>query len=746
MNRPERRTALAAAALLAAGFPARGAGPDTHLFEARVPDGKTVVFLPAADIESRDDAAAWLRWAGESLPGGRGKLRAAWDEETIELELFGMAAPGLLHEGDDAVDPAGRVRFVLAETPAPGAEHVRVRLAALPGSDEATPDTMCLTNVWILSRERFFDRCREAADAGRILDARKAVANLLDSGPVHPGTPGFDAWRAAIDDFCSEMPGLEARVVFLNRGDNRLRVRTGGRILDIPPGKQDVAKPPSNATEVKWEAWSEPVRGSEDDYEPEPGTHSWSRFGDDVTVPFDRVVGHRKGNPRLFLPDGAIPPEAKAAGVEAVVNYEASGRPVPAELKWEGSRAYVEIEPRNAVKSVRLSASGWRDAAFHPADGIVIRQRGETAELKGSPMRRDVKPWPEAIPVAIVWNGFVGPAVLRADGLPGISEQTLDPARPEYSLPIAAALAAESDETAAKPVSLKVVYGASATTIHTNVVVRRGERPAVVRFELPRTEVRPSVDTSKVPRWPTQTQIKAARAWLSSRHPEAPGLLMLAESDDKEVRDRAVTLLRALQGFWPVPALENEHTRTLRALTAHLAVCPGCHEHPSVGDPKQEAFRELGWQPDDQSSFCRDTIRYDKRFQWPWDRDMLMSLFAGYWKKECRAALDPGDSGRGAALDKAFKRWRGVNAKKNEQSDHEPFIRAYRHIETCPGCGFCSPFRGRIAKAPDFEARRAALFRGLVQAENAMSDREVDAIVKEFARLEREKTEKGAAQ
>ena len=136
---------------LAAAVSSLGAGPDTHLFEARVPDGNTVVFLPAADVESPDDAAAWLRWAGESLPGGRKSLRAVWDEETVELELFGMAAAGLLHAGDDAVDPAGRVRFVLAETPQPGAVSVRVKLDSLPGAGAATPDAMCLTNVWIFS-------------------------------------------------------------------------------------------------------------------------------------------------------------------------------------------------------------------------------------------------------------------------------------------------------------------------------------------------------------------------------------------------------------------------------------------------------------------------------------------------------------------------------------------------------------------------------------------------------------------
>ena len=678
-----RACPFSAILLLAAAVSSLGAGPDTHLFEARVPDGNTVVFLPAADVESPDDAAAWLRWAGESLPGGRKSLRAVWDEETVELELFGMAAAGLLHAGDDAVDPAGRVRFVLAETPQPGAVSVRVKLDSLPGAGAATPDAMCLTNVWILSRDTFFDHCQASVDAGRPLDARRTIAGLLDAGPVHPATPGYQGWREAIDLFCRANRGVEAAFRVRNGGEDPLRFRIGdGDVVDIAPGRTRDMRPDPDATAVDWTAWSEPVRADDDDYVPQKGRRSWVRFGDDVELTFDGRVGRLKDDPLLRLPEGAVPDGEEP---EALVVYaDDPGRAVPPKaVSHGGGRLAVSVEPRRAVSSVRLRADGWKNAEFRPAGGApVAARRGEEAALDGSPMEKAVVPPPKE------------KAVPRNESEPRVVSES-----PKPSPPAAA------------------------------------------------------VSAAPAPPWPPRPAVADAKTWLSGTDSAKPGLLVLAAGDEKDVRDRAVTYLRVLQGYWPVPGCENEYTRTFRAMVAHIAGCfdETCSFHiPDAADPKREALRLLGWPTEDQKTFCGNTIRDDGRFEWPWDKDMLRSMWIGRWKEDCRKALNRTDSEWLKARDQAFDRWQGINVKTKQRSDKEPFVQAYRHVETCSGCKLCFPFRDKVVGEPDFEARRAALFRGLVQAENPLSDRgiplsdrEVDAIVKEFARLEREQNGKG---
>lgn len=365
----KRTTAVILALLL--GLPAIGEaekpnpGPDTYLFRASIPDNGMVVFLPESEIESKEDAAAYLDWARKTYPVQASRLRAVWASEKVDLPAAWPAEAALLKEEDSAVDSSGSIAFKVAEPLKNG--KFKLRLANRPAKGEASPH-LCLTNVWVLPREQLLERWKNdletRPDEGRV-EVKAQIEALRSSGRFN--LSGGEAWRTAIEDFRTNYPALWPRVRFENRTGVPVEIRYQFETNTISPGDTwsvAVKEPPADGS-VNWlaRAASDPAL-LPTDYEWSSNSIPWSHSASsDPMHFFETPPGTVKPMPTLQLKlsvDKQKPsvPFPMLAGLRATVYYK-DGNPETIQAFETNGCPCVEVRPHAPTTGISLEADGY---------------------------------------------------------------------------------------------------------------------------------------------------------------------------------------------------------------------------------------------------------------------------------------------------------------------------------------------------------------------------------------------------
>ncbi len=707
-----------AAAFLAAAAGADvpgNVGPETHLLEAKAPDGAVVAFVPSGSADGRrlvsapEDAAAWRKWAKESHPGKEVELR--WDVEPFDLEVVDADLLAWVREGDEGIDPAGRFRYAVASNPVPASGRVSLLLENAPDAKDFAPDC-CASNVWLLSRDTLFARWKESARQGGAADVRRAFRSLKRSGRF----VASPEWRAAADDFVAKMPDLRAAVRFRNGKKTPVRVRIGGMPETVPAGgswdwspREDTLPGP-----VSWEARDVgDGRSSDDDWTWSPAAEiaGFDPMGEDVDVLLSGPYGSLKPLPFLEFPAGCLPDGA----VRAELQYADGGLETVPVMARNGLPA-VECEPGRPVRQCVVRLDGWKDGAFAPEGGIASVARDRSLKLSGAPMERNLPPWKDGV-VRIVWkNGFEGNIRLRVKaGATAIVDQTVEPGTESVPIPISESLR----DTRVSETNIMVSWRSGDKKLGDQpLVVSRGTAPDEVSIVL-------SAPASKVA-WPT-ADFAALKEWFSSV------LFYLLPKDrendpilKKERRESKKSLCRLL-GFRPGQSGNPEREKTFDKMVSHIEGCSGCFAHRSSLSACAEALRSLGAESVESLT--------------AWPKEGNFRGFICDWWKECTHVLDNVFAVRidpTESLNKALERWNGEGDPRKPKT---MFAEAYVHIVCCNGCDHCRPFRNAMLKEKTFENRRAALFRALMlwdgwkwkSGERSPTSGEVDSILQRFS-------------
>lgn len=423
---------LAAVAAFAAACAAAGAAApsaETHLLRAGVRG--TYVFLPSVDVKSKDDAEAWLRWAESVFCDRPGSFHVLWDRGG-EVPLR-SAQPGdasiLLRDGDDAVDPSCRVRFEVCKAQAAGERDFSLRLAAPAAPGAGSPDVLCFTNAWVLSRDRLIERWRAllARDAARGADAvRGEVRALRGSGRFQ--RDGGEAWRAGVDAFVAGNPALWQGVSVRNETGVGVSVSVGGgKPVSVPAGAEKKIGPfrSWSARKLEWTAEPDDPRLCARDFERiGSGSAAWDPVAalPAVLALGEETFGARRAPPRLGI--GGLLPETfretpdALARLSALVSYADDPKvPVPAEIvgRNEADGPFAEIEPHRDVIQIELRAPGWQPFKAQAKDpaAVLVKAMCSASDpvsvVSKSRMRPDAKPWPKVV----VKNGTDG--MIRLD-------------------------------------------------------------------------------------------------------------------------------------------------------------------------------------------------------------------------------------------------------------------------------------------------------------------------------------------
>jgi len=341
-------------------------GPENYLFKARISDNGMVVFLPEAEIWSREDAAEYLRWARETYPAHSSRIVAKWASEDVDLAVLRSADAALLKAGDAAIDFGGKVSFSVVGPAENG--KFRLHLASLPAFGEADPG-LCLTNVWVLSRNGLLERWRKALAAdpdGAPAEVKKEIETV--SGGGRYGREGGEIWRATVEDFSTNTPALWPRVRFENRTSLPVSMRCLQAKNTIAPGGEwrvAVKDPPTDG-EVKFFARHVPVAPyQEEDYGWATNSLAWSRTAPaDAVHVFNEPPGTLLPPPYLILRikgmEGEMPP-----GLAVAVDYKGgSTETIKASMRTINGKSepVVEIKPHVPVTALALMADGYEDS------------------------------------------------------------------------------------------------------------------------------------------------------------------------------------------------------------------------------------------------------------------------------------------------------------------------------------------------------------------------------------------------
>ena len=513
---------------------AEAPGPETHLFRAELPNREMAVFLPERDISSPEDAAAYLRWARETHPAWAGRIRAVWTSDPVALPVHWQNEAAFLREGDSAVDSAGAIRFRVAGLPENG--RFRVRLETDPAAGTATPK-LCLTNIWVLSRDDLFARWRKAlADNPDTAPAevRGQIEVLTTSGRY--ARRGGAIWEAAVEDFRTNTPALWPRIRFENRTDVAVVVVCQGATITIPPSaaRTVIVKDPAN--EIPWVARLIPLPPFvAEDYEWTTNSLPWRRSAssDSVHV-FDTPPGVLKPPPTIDL------------------KFEGFGQPIPSDLrvsirykdgKEETITAYVtngvpriQVRPRVAMSAILFACdANWRswDDGEEPILGCD-EQRSMTVSAT---VKRKPSPAAQAAPSKSVSD--------HQAARPSDQPTTRPPDQPTTR---------PADHPTTQPSDHPTIGRSDDSTI------RSSETHPIVRW--PET-----VRETSVPAWPwmslTRQQIRIGAWW--------DDWLAIDTGQKKDDYDRTVALKKfdsLLQG--------QDDKGEFRRAYIHVAACKGC--------------------------------------------------------------------------------------------------------------------------------------------------------------------------
>ncbi len=488
-----RRLTALTAALLAVAQGSADAGTEgpsagTHLFRAGLRN-ETVVFFPSAEIDSPEDASAYLRWAAESHPG---RLRAVWDVDgDIPLVWAQKYDAGfLLREGDDAVDSTGRIAFVVDQPPKDGGRSFTLRLAEPIERGKASPE-ICFTNAWILSRRTLFNRWRRDLAAGRASAVRSDLRQLQESGRYK--APGGAEWEDAVEKFLADTPELWLPVHFENRADHRVLVACEGSTKSLAPGESwdaTVRTFPADGS-VHWTAWDDIGLCDKDYKTPGEGNVDWNplaRTPAPVILKGDYGVQHPA--PKILL--GDFIPAALRGRLDAVrlrvVYGDGSQTGLPIHAMPDGT-PYAEIDPHRPVETLELKAAGYqsRPVNFKGAKELPFLCRGGKWPVEKKwpsefVLRRP--PWPGHL---VVRNASGHEAKIRSDHLP-LKDRIVSSKgqEAEQSIPISLdAPELENVDEYTFDLRAKTAGTFDVTLLETNLVARRGGQDLMVEIPAP---------------------------------------------------------------------------------------------------------------------------------------------------------------------------------------------------------------------------------------------------------------------
>lgn len=729
-RRPAAFASLAcvAAAVLCGASASAGERPDEtdYLFRVSLPANAVDVFLPAREIGTREEAAAYLDWARRTHVGSKGEIRAVWDDEPVDVSLpknsnLRTNLLAFVRDGDSAVDPSGFNAFTVTNADAATGAFQLVLVGGLaPNGTRATIDPrVCLTNVWVLPRRELFARWDREAPTNAA-GVRAEIAALRDSGLFRLSVGRGKAWEAAVDAYVRGNRDLRPKIRFWNRsGVPVLLSFDGGPAEPIGSGRsfEPDLSVADDRTSFPWRARRADLDSATDaDYKWEEGDIDWNASStEDVAKTFFAPPGTLKPKPHFVLPRGAVPRGLDAAQVRAFVRY-AGQNEAEVELMQSGGSLLLSAVPHRRLESLRLSGpEGWKDGSLFPESSANLAY-GETGVLI---LKTPMQPPPVQWQSVVFTNGFANEVefsimrdkkVIFTTNIFGKASIPLkfDPEYPSReATDLFVSCLAQSDKGKAPwKQELTICRGTDRKIVNIQLdykgsQFRNGEIPAAKPSSRASETILPSSEKHV---WPTEQDVDRLKKYLEG---DPFKVVMTEGSRPGDKVAKAKETLSDWQAFWMNAQPARDVETIFRAVVAHIASCPkGCSScrtarmRPDLNKenllPKEEAFLVLGsWDVDKQRRFCRECA---EKNGWKYDWDDFEDDRQGWIDFVSKQADRPGE--KATENLKAF--WTGEN------ENGKAFANLYRSVErgTLPDRRFDG-----ILLLPTFEDRRRELFR-----------------------------------
>lgn len=703
-RRMARWIALSSVLLLAAAAfcgPAE-IGPSNWLFQvslknragASPSDGRQLlVLLPSASIRSEDDLGKYLAWCVRAHKSFSGSIRSAWDIDDIEFREpenanLSEKMTSFLRPGDSARDPSGAMSLVVTNVPGDGRGTFQLCLAERPLAPETATPAICITNLWVLSRQELLKRWEKALYYGKREEVFDEMGHLARSGRYR--LPGGSSWEQAVEQFRKLHPELRPSVLFKNESGKPILVEVEDRKMspEIPSGSSRRFPPSGERRRIAWR-----VRPADDpnltdtDYDWASGGAYWDP--EDTENVVVRLSPSSVGRELEKWPKISLTNTFDAA-VHFRMEYGENKQPLDVpprrrvDVPFEKSKYLKKKEKEKLLKEMEVRFIAESDEAERPWRRTVTIRRGQapvtlTIELErkddakaASPAQPSAKP---TAPAQKTPEASTKPAV-PVQKKPEASTKPAAPARktPEASASKpSATLQQKPSEAPAQPQN-----AAGQQTTHRNA------RPVGEKVD-----------------WPSSERITELINYFGNN---ACQTVMRGTKTDG---DEFLTLAN-WQKFWKTSGT-NGLERTFREAVAHVARCPGrceaCRERRSqntnlgsADHPKTEVFRCIGsWAPNNQKSFCNKLIDEER-----YKIENLKEDPCYWWRFCTEKKADPARSAK-AELSRF---WQGFEGNGNE------FGRFYHNVEL--GNPDFENYHKAIAHLPTFEERRRELFRMVI--------------------------------
>lgn len=475
----------------------------THLLEARTENAEVAVILSVTDIRSPEDATNYLRWTETTYPGRR--VKGIWETDPIPLAVSEPSMLPLLREGDMAVDPSGRNKFVIDKI---YDGKVSLRLERRLERNEADPH-LCLTNVWILPREALFARWKELLGSDD-LAARREIGEFFKVGLAGRDDKSRETWLAETKGFLTDNPDARAGIEFRNCAGTGVWVRVNGfaDAVAIASGEKWIWRPGASEEPGNF-AWSARGCGSaahlddrDEDWIWSTNSVAWNPYGEDLAVdlkPGTNIIGAVKNLPIVELPNDAIPQEVPTSEwIRATFRYEAT-RGVR-EAEETGELHYLQkygrwmgfASPRKIFKSCEIAIDGYEPATFAPSADAAEKplSRSDDIALQGAPLKKILLPWGN-LRVHVERNGYEGEIVFFVNA----ALWKIPDGKDEVTVLLAGRPLFKESKEERLPVSVKLHWSGSE--------FKPAEKKVEIVRGVPETQVSLSiVNAIPPPRWP----------------------------------------------------------------------------------------------------------------------------------------------------------------------------------------------------------------------------------------------------
>ena len=741
--------ACVAAAVLCGASASAAERPDEtdYLFRVSLPANAVDVFLPAREIGTREEAAAYLDWARRTHAGSKGEIRAVWDDEPVDVALpknsnLRTNLLAFVRDGDSAVDPSGFNAFTVTNADAAtGAFQLVLAGGREPDGTRAPLDPrVCLTNVWVLPRRELFARWDREAPTNAA-GVRAEIAALRDSGLFRLSVGRGKAWETAVDAYVRGNRDLRPKIRFWNRSGVPVLLSFDGKdVVRVSPDDSfDFVPPAEDArTSFPWRARRADLESATDaDYKWDEGDIAWSAAAtEDAAKTFFDPPGRLKAEPYFDLPREAVPDELGDGRAKAFARY-AGEEEVAVELERSGGTLRFKARPHRKLESLRISGpSGWKDGTLRPK-GLAELAYGDTGELVlESPMQPPPKPWP-----AVEFrNRFVDPVRLEiaAGGSVHVTTNVYvgAPVRIDFDRVLSGsgekavvlrctARAGRAKATWERKLDLR--RGGAEETFEIEMEKASVPKPPIAATRKATVEATANVEPTASPAdhpWPRSKEVAAL--WNFLHRTDVRVVTTEGTRPVGSLKETKRTLAN-WQSFWSFSLSLDE--KTLRSVVAHIAVCPkGCDRcmasrAKTIPDndgllPKEEAFLALGgWHVERQGRFCRESAEEN---HWKYDWDDFEDDRQGWIAFVSKQSDRPGEK----ATENLKSFWTGEN------ENGRAFANLYRSVElgTLPDRRFDG-----ILRLPTFEERRRELFRQVMAGgESPRSTAEVEGWIQKL--------------